>query len=49
MKILIICLFSCLFYSCDNQEKAADDYVLVEFASKLEEDFDKLKNSEKEN
>jgi hypothetical protein len=27
---------------CSRQSKPADDYVLIEFASKLEEDYQKL-------
>ena len=33
--LLLIC-------GCQREENTADDYVLIEFASKLEEDYEKI-------
>ena len=45
MKFLVLLL---LFVSCSkkNETVVSDDYVLVEFASKLEEDYQKLSGEE---
>ena len=43
-KLLILLSLLCL-YSCDkpkNSSTFSDDYVLIEFAAKLEEDYEKL-------
>ena len=42
--ILIVALLVCTF-SCGNKPKTTeftDDYVLIEFAAKLEEDYNRL-------
>jgi hypothetical protein len=42
MKLSII-LLSIIIFSCSRTEESpSDDYVLIEFASKLEEDYQKL-------
>jgi hypothetical protein len=45
VKFLVLLL---LFVSCSkkNETVVSDDYVLVEFASKLEEDYQKLSGEE---
>ncbi len=48
MKMTLLCLF--LIVSCSKvAESPSDDYVLIEFASKLEEDYQKLHPQEKQN
>lgn len=46
MKLIIILLF---IAACSgHQEEPSDDYVLIEFASKLEEEYHKLEPEKKE-
>lgn len=44
----IICLLL-IFTSCSYKEDPSEDYVLVEFASRLEEEHQKLMPPEKKN
>ena len=43
-KIFFVLILTTLFSSCGQgqQEDPSNDYVLIEFASKLEEEYDKL-------
>ncbi len=43
MKVIILTLLLAQLWSCtQHREEPSDDYVLIEFASKLEEDYQKL-------
>lgn len=47
MKAVILTLLLTQLWSCtQHREEPSDDYVLIEFASKLEEDYQKLAPSE---
>lgn len=48
MKIFLIIFITFSLSACSaRKEPVADDYVLIEFASKLEEDYQKLAPAEK--
>lgn len=42
MRTIFFILIILILASCSRQEQPSDDYVLIEFASKLEEDYQKL-------
>lgn len=48
MNKLLILLILASTAACTNQrQEPSDDYVLIEFASKLEEDYEKLEKTSK--
>lgn len=44
MKFIFLCMI--ILVSCSRQESPSDDYVLIEFASKLEKDYKKLEKDQ---
>lgn len=42
MKILFFFLTFMMLLSCSKKSKFSDDYILIEFASRLEEDYHKF-------
>lgn len=49
MKALLLLMLILTANACTHEERPSDDYVLIEFASKLEEDYDKLQAQDKDN
>lgn len=42
MRTIYFIITILILASCSRHERPSDDYVLIEFASKLEEDYQKL-------
>lgn len=44
-RIYLLIALSILASACETKERPDDDYVLIEFASKLEEDYEKIEKT----